>query len=499
MAAGLSLFELVGTLAVAYTAWTVSTWIYNVYFHPLAKFPGPRMAAMTAHWKMWRYLVAKDHIPKMFEVHAQYGNIVRLHFSDPDAYNEIYHPSRRWLKDERLYGSLVNGMSTWNFLDYSSAKKRREILLSHFSRKSIIELQHLVQDRMDILCDAISRQYEAGKSSDFYHAFKCFSLDTITSVCFAKPVNATDAPDFKAPIVMAMDESLNTLQVFVFFKLARTLAAYMPSSLLVVMNKALQGYVDFRNVLSKQIKEILADPSMLSSAPHPIIYHSLLDYKDKNAAATNMGFDDLNEEAFVLVFAGSDTTSNTATTGVIHAIENRRVYNALKEELMTAWPVLEERPRYEQLEKLPYLTAVVKESLRMSHGIVTPPIRVVPYEGTTISGRAIPAGTVVGMSACMVHWSESVFPNARTFQPERWLGSAAKELDTYLVAFSKGPRACVGINLGYCELYLAIANIFRRFDMELDGVSTADLTWIDFYIPLHTGPDMRVFAKPVSS
>lgn len=158
-------------------------------------------------------------------------------------------------------------MSTWNFLDYSAAKKRREILLSHFSRKSIIELQHLVQDRvclflpflslkfvltlnvqLDILCDAISRQYEAGKSSDFYHAFKCFSIDTITSVCFAKPVNATDAPDFKAPIVMAMDESLNTLQVFVFFKLARTLAAYMPPSLLVVMNKALQGYVDFRNV-----------------------------------------------------------------------------------------------------------------------------------------------------------------------------------------------------------------------------------------------------------
>lgn len=225
---------------------------------------------------------------------------------------------------------------------------------------------------------------------------------------------------------------------------------------------------------------------MLTSAPHPIIYHSLLNFKGGRTASTEstLGFTDLNEEAFLLVFAGSDTSSNTITTGTIHCIENRRVYRALKEELLTVWPNLDVKPSYETLEKLPYLvsalrwiqvnrmlktlkqTAVVKESLRMSHGVVTPPLRVVPPEGATIAGHTIPGGvsalfsfpfishwlivlrclqTTVGMSCCFVHLSETIFSEARTFKPERWLTPEAKELEPYLVAFSKGPRGCVGI------------------------------------------------------
>ena len=68
-----------------------------------------------------------------------------------------------------------------------------------------------------------------------------------------------------------------------------------------------------------------------------------------------MCFDDLNEEAFVLVFAGADTSANSIMIGAIHVIENRHVYQTLKEELMEAWPVLEDKPSYEALERLPYL------------------------------------------------------------------------------------------------------------------------------------------------
>jgi cytochrome P450 len=48
------------------------------------------------------------------------------------------------------------------------------------------------------------------------------------------------------------------------------------------------------------------------------------------------------------------------------------------------------------------------------------------------------------MSNIFVHWNEEVFPDHRTFRPERWLEND-KDLDTYLVAFSKGPRSCLGI------------------------------------------------------
>lgn len=58
--------------------------------------------------------------------------------------------SRRWTKEKNLYGKSIDGNSTLTLLDYHSAKKRREILLNHFSRKSVLELQYVIQERVSI-------------------------------------------------------------------------------------------------------------------------------------------------------------------------------------------------------------------------------------------------------------------------------------------------------------------------------------------------------------
>jgi cytochrome P450 len=94
----------------------------------------------------------------------------------------------------------------------------------------------------------------------------------------------------------------------------------------------------------------------------------------------------------------------------------------------------------------------------------------------------------VGMSGIFVHNSESIFKNFSSFIPDRWLAPNAASLERWLVAFSKGPRMCMGQkyvytpssagsgrfflihdSLAYCELYLAFASLFRRFDLTLDG------------------------------
>lgn len=61
-----------------------------------------------------------------------------------------------------------------------------------------------------------------------------------------------------------------------------------------------------------------------------------------------------------------------------------------------------------------------------------------------------------------------IFPSPNTFNPDRWL-KAEKEgirLDRYLVTFAKGSRACLGMNIAYSEMYLGIAALVSRFDME---------------------------------
>lgn len=72
------------------------------------------------------------------------------------------------------------------------------------------------------------------------------------------------------------------------------------------------------------------------------------------------------------------------------------------------------------------------------------------------------------MSYYFLHNNPSIFPEPSKFDPTRWLGPQATELEKWLVPFSRGPRACIGMNLAWCELRICFAHLMRKFDMEID-------------------------------
>lgn len=115
--------------------------------------------------------------------------------------------------------------------------------------------------QVDILCEAFKRQHAAGGACDFYHAFKCYALDAITSIAFAKPMNATLAPDFKSPMILAMDATIPTLVSFIQIPTLRKIFSRIPPSLLPTLNKTLKGYVDIRQVSTVLVltKHLLTD------------------------------------------------------------------------------------------------------------------------------------------------------------------------------------------------------------------------------------------------
>lgn len=98
----------------------------------------------------------------------------------------------------------------------------------------------------------------------------------------------------------------------------------------------------------------------------------------------------LYEEGQALMFGGADTVGNTLMIGTHYLVQNPAVLKKLKLELYAAWPSLSEEPGLRVLERLPYLNAVIKESLRMSSGVVSGLLRVVPLTGASINGITIP-------------------------------------------------------------------------------------------------------------
>lgn len=125
----------------------------------------------------------------------------------------------------------------------------------------------------------------------------------------------------------------------------------------------------------------------------------------------------------------------------------------------------------------------------MSYGQVQSLPRVNRLHPLHFNEWVIPAGVTVCMDAYSIHTNETVFPNALSFQPERWLnnptGPGGRPLSHYLFSFGKGSRGCLGKELAYMELYVAIATLFRRFEIELYETTREDVDFVlDMVVPM---------------
>jgi cytochrome P450 len=148
------------------------------------------------------------------------------------------------------------------------------------------------------------------------------------------------------------------------------------------------------------------------------------------------------------------------------------VHQPLYNELKTAIPdpSPESFPTLAVLEKLPYLSAVVQESLRLCNPVTHRLSRKFPDKALRYRDYVIPPGWTVGMTSMLIHENERIYPEPYKFRPERWL-KEGQQLDRYLVPFNRGARVCLGLNLARTELYLILAVLFRQFKFDVSRVS----------------------------
>ena len=144
------------------------------------------------------------------------------------------------------------------------------------------------------------------------------------------------------------------------------------------------------------------------------------------------------------VSAGTETVGNTLRVLTYHLYTNPKILQTLREELRAAR--LSDPPMLEQLERLPYLHAVITEGLRHSYGVSTRLARIAPDRVLKYADWDIPPGTPVGMTNFLIFRNEDIFPNPRQFVPERWIDpTERRRLEKYFQPFSRGTRNCLGL------------------------------------------------------
>ncbi|KAG6833557.1 hypothetical protein H0H87_005208 [Tephrocybe sp. NHM501043] len=450
------------------SAYLVALGFYRLFLHPLARFPGPRWAAVSDLYSAYYDLVLKgalvDHLE---ELHKIYGPVVRF---GPEQKLEYYY-------------QVFNKESTFGYIDPTKAKQRKDIVRPLFSRKAILKLENVIQSSIDQLLTAIL-SHDRSSPVNLYLGFLSTTMEVITTYCFARSYGVVSFPHFQHPTLIAFESTGLIFHVMQHFPFTMPLIKGMPTWLARILSPEAHGYGLLIADLTSQIDALLADPTALDRAEQETIYHHLLNGEDDVQRPSRSS---LIDEAATMVSAGSETVGKTCALGTFHVLDNPEVCEKLVNELRGAWPDVEMTVGLEILERLPYLvrpsprsrpsrpiaqqhaiqTAVIKESLRMTHGVVSPAPRVVPSP-TFIAGAGIPANAVVSMGAIFMHHNPEIFPKPLEFRPERWLDRKnPQEMEQFLVPFSKGPRSCLGVNLAWAELYLLFANVFRKVDMEI--------------------------------
>uniref|UniRef100_A0A6U6IM60 Cytochrome P450 n=1 Tax=Odontella aurita TaxID=265563 RepID=A0A6U6IM60_9STRA len=223
---------------------------------------------------------------------------------------------------------------------------------------------------------------------------------------------------------------------------------------------------------------------------------------------------ELRDECKTFIFAGAETTSNAVSLSVFAMLTTPErgdgIQRRLYEDIVHHWPDSSIPPTADQLNKMEYLQAVLKEGLRMY-----PPVgmifRIADKRLESFCGAGpIPKGTRLVLSIYLLHRNPDVWgERADEFVPERWMSDPAVRAavpgggvepapdDPFsYVPFSGGGRQCIGKSFAMLEAKMILATIVRRFRFKLAEELRGATFEMTSFITMRPKPHFVVEAEP---
>ncbi|CAO2652154.1 Nn.00g004370.m01.CDS01 [Neocucurbitaria sp. VM-36] len=488
----------------AYTCYVVGLVFYRLYLHPLARFPGPRIAAVTSWYEAYFEIVLKGRYSRQIsKLHDQYGPIIRvtpneLHIRDPRFYDEVYGKSLHLDKEgwDKRFGCAGGLLPT---VKAEHHKRRRAALAPMFSRRSILDFIHIIYRHVDTLSLRM-QEFEARKEPlNLTLVFPALTGDIIMDYFFGFNYAQLKHPQFES-FHDAFIKIGGTGHIATQFPMIYPIMNSIPDQITTWLEPAAAPLLKFKRDQWDLIARTLRGENLKNNDAKKTIFQEILSSK---LPPEDKSHQRLADEAQIVVGGGVETTAFSLSIATFHIINNPRIYDRLHKDLVDAFPNRASLELY-PLEQMPYLKAIIMESVRLSYGLSARNPRT---HKTTIRYKdwLIPANTCISMTIPEISHDESIFPNSREFIPERWLDNPCTPdgipLDRFMVSFGRGTRSCLGITLAWTELYLTLGMMFRRFKFELHEADITDVELgHDFFIPVPRldSKGVRVFVSSTS-
>ncbi|KAK3690287.1 cytochrome P450 monooxygenase-like protein [Podospora appendiculata] len=445
-----------GALVASVIAYSVVWVVYALWFHPLARYPGPRFAAISNIWYAWAWTSGKWPTI-MKETHDKYGDIVRiapndLSFITPQAFKDIYgHPvkgRKLFLKPEIFWKTLsVPGILF--IMDPKEATEKRDLLSPGFSPKALRTQESVIQNYTDQLVETITRlSVKENKTIDISDAFNWVTFDILGELAFGESFEAVK--NAKTHFWTSVITSANFISILP--GLLMRLPILKLASPWFMTKKQAEIYEMHRRLTMEKIRKRI---ELGDLAKDDFFSHVL---------KGEMSEEELASQASTFMVAGAETIAIVLTGITVFLGQNKRAFDKLKDEIFGAFKDTAEIDG-ESTSRLPYLKAVVEEGLRLF-----PPVSGLPRvsPGETIDGEYIPEGVIVMAETRVMGRDKRNFSDPDTFKPERWIDEK-HTMDRRLtnLMFYMGPRGCMGMQMAHVEMRMILAKLVFAFDWEL--------------------------------
>ena len=405
----------------------------------MSKVPGPKWAAVSKvpiALISWR----GDLSYWLRDLHDKYNSDAirvsphEVSFISPSAWKDIYahHQGQRpFQKDLVLFGDIKN-IVTANDADHARIRR----LLSHgFSEKALREQEPLIESYVDTLFSQIRTriQDKGHRTANLTDWFNWFTMDVISDLSFAESFDCLHSPDYH-PYVSGIAQSLKQIvllsQAMRFSSLAWFLRLYVPRKL----TEARSGF--------EQMAVERTNRRMETTTSRPDFIGYILRHNDEKGLTLS----EMHGIGPSLIIAGSETTASLLAAATYLLLVHPDCYTKARNEVRGKFRDKKNMTLDAIIADLPYLQAVITESLRLYPPGIHGQPRFVPPEGASISGNYYPPGTSVQMNIYAANNASRNFSAPERFIPERWLGDErfVDDKRDAMQPFGVGARNCIG-------------------------------------------------------
>lgn len=402
------------------------------------------------------------------ELRQRYGSTFRIWFgkdltlfvTDPDdvkyilGSNQMLYKSRNYKVIEPWLGKglLTSGGELWH--------RRRKMLTPAFHFKMLGEFKQPMEENCKIFIKKLSEKAN-GEPFDIYPFITLLALDVICETAMGIKKNAQ--MQSKSEYVTAVQNMCRishkqSFSLWKRFPLLFNLTAESKErrNALAILHGETNRVIQLRRKTLKESNVLsLADAEKVDD----VGVKRRLAFLDILLLAQMEGADltdaEIREEVDTFMFEGHDTTSSAVSFAIYllsrHPAEQQKAY----EEAVAM--------QGQEKETMKYLEAVIKETLRLYPSV--PFYSRMMTEDVPIGDMKVPKGTSIAVLAYVVHRDEKHFPEPEAFKPDRFLLDEKNMHPYSFVAFSAGPRNCIGQKFAMLELKCSLANILRNFEI----------------------------------